>query len=180
MPTTTINTFLVEEKLRDGRTLTIRAIRSGDKPILQEGMHHLSPRSLYFRFLSPKKELTDKELIYFTEVDFFHHVALLASIRENGIDIPAGVGRYVMSNNPAIPVSADIGFAVNDEYQGMGIGTILLRHLTAIARAAGITEFTALVHPDNQKMLHVFRRSGLPMKETVNCVGVLEIVLSLQ
>jgi GNAT superfamily N-acetyltransferase len=174
------DTYLVEDRLRDGRTVKIRAVRSEDKPILQEGMHHLSPRSLYFRFLTPKRELTEKELVYFTDIDLFHHVALLASVRENGIDIPAGVGRYVMSNNPALPLSADIAFAVSDEYQGLGIGTMLLRHLTPIARDAGILQFTALVLPDNRKMLHVFRHSGLPIKETVNCVGVLEVVLSLQ
>lgn len=177
---TMIDTYITDDRLRDGRVVKIRAIRSEDKPILQEGMHHLSPRSLYFRFLTPKRELTEKELIYFTEVDFFHHVALLASICENGMDIPAGVGRYVMANNPALPLSADIAFAVNDEYQGLGIGTMLLKHLTTIARDAGILEFTALVLPDNKKMLHVFRSSRLPMKESVNCVGVLEIVLSLQ
>ena len=92
----------------------------------------------------------------------------------------AGVGRYVMSNNAALPLSADIAFAVNDEYQGLGIGTMLLTHLTTIARQAGILEFTALVLPNNKKMLHVFRNSGLPIKESVNSVGVLEIVLRLQ
>ncbi len=91
--------YLAEERLRDGRTVVIRAVQSTDKPLLKEAMHHLSPQSLYFRFLTPKKELTDKELAYFTEVDFLHHVALLASVNENGKSVPAGVGRYVMADS---------------------------------------------------------------------------------
>jgi GNAT superfamily N-acetyltransferase len=111
-------------------------------------------------------------------VDFFHHVALLASISENGVEIPTGVGRYIISNND-ISHSAEVAFAVDEAYQGLGIATLLLRHLTQLARAAGLRQFTALVLPDNQKMLHVFQHCGLPMRQTVNDVGVLEIVLEL-
>jgi len=177
---TTIESYCAQDRLRDGRPVHIRSIHSGDKQILQEGMHHLSPRSLYYRFLTPKRELTEKELVFFTEIDYFHHVALLASIVENDKEIPAGVGRYVMGANNSLPLSADLGFAVNDEYQGLGIGTILMQHLIRLARDSGLKQFTALVLPDNKRMLKVFRNCGLKVKETVNAVGVLELVLDLE
>src|SRR6516162_491935 len=99
MITSTLEYF-ASEKLRDGRTLIIRALRRDDKDILQEGMHHLSKRSRYYRFLTPKDELTPAELDYFTDVDLFHHVALLALLLEDGREIPIGVGRYVGSTEP--------------------------------------------------------------------------------
>lgn len=171
--------YYAEERLRDGRQLVIRDVHADDKPLLKEAMHHLSPQSLYFRFLTPKKELTDKELAYFTEVDFLHHVALMASIYENGQLVPAGVGRYVMVNNSASQTRAEIAFAVGEEYQGLGIATLLLKHLTEIARSAKLGEFTALVLADNKKMLDVFRHCQLPMETRTNSAGILEIVLKL-
>ena len=52
-------------------------------------------------------------------------------------------------------------FVVVDEYQGQGIGRGLMRHLTRIAREAGLREFTAEVLPDNISMFKVFEKSGL-------------------
>ncbi|CAN5268145.1 hypothetical protein BH10CYA1_BH10CYA1_36490 [soil metagenome] len=176
----TTENYQAEEKLLDGRTVKLRSIHSTDKAILQEGMHHLSPRSLYFRFLTPKREFSDKELAYFTEIDNFHHVALLASVSDGEKDIPAAVGRYVMTNTPESLLSADIGFAVSDEFQGLGIGTLLFTHLIKIARQAGLKQFTALVLPDNYRMMSVFRKSELTIKENANSVGVLELTLSLE
>lgn len=171
--------YCAKEKLRDGREVTIRALKSQDKQILVEGMHHLSPTSLYYRFLMPKRELTDQELAYFTEVDYFHHMALLASVGENGVFVHAGIGRYIMPNNTEASKSAELAFAIIEEYQGMGIATLLLKHLTKLAKESGIKEFTALIIPDNIKMLHVFRHSNLLMKTSHGNAGTLEIILQI-
>jgi ribosomal protein S18 acetylase RimI-like enzyme len=50
---------------------------------------------------------------------------------------------------------------VDDPHQGLGIATRLMKHLIAIARAAGLRELTAEVLPDNNAMLKVFERCGL-------------------
>jgi ribosomal protein S18 acetylase RimI-like enzyme len=55
---------------------------------------------------------------------------------------------------------------VVDEYQGQGIGAALMRHLAAIARAAGLEELIAEVLPDNIAMLKVFEKSGLRVSTT--------------
>jgi RimJ/RimL family protein N-acetyltransferase len=62
------------------------------------------------------------------------------------------------------PGTAEIAFAVVDEYQGQGIGRALLRHLITLARNAGLKELVAEVLPDNLPMLKVFERSGLIYK----------------
>jgi len=170
--------YLAHETLLDGRKLVIRAIRPEDKPILQEGMHHLSPQSLYFRFFGHKKELSVKELNYFTEIDFIHHVGLLASIVENGQEVPAGVGRYIVSDKPE-DSCAELAFAVDEKYQGHGIGTHLLKHLTIIARAEGLKEFRARVLSDNKKMLAVFEACELAKKQDYEELGIFDIRLSL-
>ena len=105
-----------------------------------------------------KHEPSPKELIYFTEVDFAEHVALVAIAEEEGLVI--GVGRYIVCDAVAPMRAAEISFAVDDAHQGLGIATILLRHLANIARAAAIVEFRASVLSGNQKMLRVLAQSG--------------------
>src|SRR5215467_13366357 len=90
--------YLSTDELRDGRKVSIRAIRPEDKPILQESWHHLSRQSQYFRFFAEKDELTEQELEFFTDIDFVHHVGLLASIINGDAEVPAGVGRYITAD----------------------------------------------------------------------------------
>jgi GNAT superfamily N-acetyltransferase len=166
-------------KLKDDCPVLLRAIRPDDKNHLQEGLHHLSKESQYFRFLTPKSDLSESELVFFTELDFVHHVGLVVSTYKNGVEMPVGVGRYIsLAKSPTIE-SAELAFAVDEEYQGRGAATILLEHLTKIARRQGLTTFTALVHPENIKMLRVFASSGLPLKRKHNEAGTVEITLSL-
>ena len=172
--------YLSTDELRDGRKVSIRAIRPEDKPILQESWHHLSRQSQYFRFFAEKDELTEQELEFFTDIDFVHHVGLLASIINGDAEVPAGVGRYITADVDTSSRSAELAFVVVEEFQGLGIATILLKHLTQIARAEGIAEFTAFVLPENRRMQTVLRKSGLSMNQVVNSVGVLEISLSLK
>ena len=53
-----------------------------------------------------------------------------------------------------------MAFAIADEYQGRGVGTILLAHLAEAAQEQGVEVFEATVLPDNYKMAEVFRESG--------------------
>ena len=58
---------------------------------------------------------------------------------------------------------AEVAFMVIDAYQGKGLGTLLLRHLTTIARSAGLRRFVAEVLSENRPMLEVFGKCGLRM-----------------
>ena len=57
----------------------------------------------------------------------------------------------------------DLAFTIIDAYQGKGVGTLLLHHLTAIAKEAGLRQFVAEVLSENAPMLKLFEKSGLPM-----------------
>ena len=163
--------YEAEEILRDGGSIRIRAIRPDDKARLVDHFQRLSQRSAYFRFFGAKKRLTDEELRRFTEPDFVHHVGLVATLREGEAERIIGVGRYMMHDTDH---RAEVAFAVADEHQGRGIGTLLLEHLAPIARAHGITEFEAEVLGDNNKMLEVFAKSGFVSRRSVES-GVVHV-----
>jgi len=155
-----IANYTVVEKLRDQRPVTIRAIRPGDKGLLLEAFKGLEASSIYTRFFGPRKELTDRELIQATEIDFVRNVALVACVQESTGERIVGVGRYFVLEAPE-PSAAEIAFVVEEDYHGQGLASILLKHLLLIARQQGISRFEADVLHANKKMLRVFERSGL-------------------
>jgi len=58
-----------------------------------------------------------------------------------------------------------VAFMVEEDYQGLGIASRLLRHLVQIGRQQNVSRFLADVLSGNQAMLRVFAGSGLPMKQ---------------
>ncbi len=149
--------YRIEDIARDGASIIVRAIQPSDKELLSEHFHGLSNQSIYFRFMGIKRELSDADLRRLTEVDFRDHVGLVATLSDVGRERFIGVGRYI--RKPA-STRAEVAFAVIDEHQGRGIGTILLEHLRRIAQAGGIDAFEAEVLSENRRMLGVFTQSG--------------------
>ncbi|MGB8435185.1 MAG: GNAT family N-acetyltransferase [Burkholderiales bacterium] len=143
------------ETLRNGRRAEIRALKPTDRAGMLAAVANMNEDARYRRFFAPKRAFSEKEIEYFLNVDFVHHVALVA-VLEGAI---VGGGRYIESE----PGRAEVAFAVDDDHQGLGIASRLMRHLALIAREAGVKELIAEVLPDNAPMLKVFERSGLPM-----------------
>src|SRR5882672_6359497 len=163
-----IRQYSSDDILRDGGSIHVRAIRPDDKQRLREHSQGLSERSIYFRFLGPKKRLTDKDLATFTELDFVARVALVATLGKGDEEKIIGVGRYaVLQTAGDEPRSAELAFSVVDEYQNHGIGTLLLEHLLPLAREQGIRQLEAEVLGDNKAMLGVIGSSGVVSRRTV-------------
>jgi GNAT superfamily N-acetyltransferase len=162
------------ETLRDGRRLEIRAFQSGDRDGMLAAVSRTSAHSLYRRFFAVKRNFTERETAFFTNVDFVNHVALVAVATDEGRNSIVGAGRYVVVQ----PGKAEVALAVIDDYQGLGVGAALVRHLVALSRAAGLKELIADVLPENMPMLKVFERCGLPMSTTREA-DVVHVVLRL-
>ena len=169
-----VSSFTTTELLRDGRRVEIRALRPGDRAALLAAADHTSDQSLYRRFFGVRRAFSEEEVAAFVNVDFVDEIALIAMLREGEREVIAGGGRYIVVR----PGTAELAFTVVDEFQGQGIASALLRHLTALARAAGVREFIAEVLPDNTAMLRVFERSGLTMQRKLES-GVVHITLQI-
>ena len=77
--------YLAREKLKDGTEVTVRAIRPDDGPAILEAFRELDAESIYRRFFSPKKELSDAELKQLTDVDFQSVMALVATAQRTAL-----------------------------------------------------------------------------------------------
>jgi acetyl coenzyme A synthetase (ADP forming)-like protein len=157
--------YAAEGILRDGGSIHIRAMRADDKQRLLDHFSRLSAQSVYFRFFRAKKRLTDAELVQFTELDFARNAALVATLGQGENEKIIGVGRYAVVD--AEGARAEVAFAVADDFQGRGVGTLLLEHLAPIARSHGISEFEADVLGENNRMLEMFAQSGFGVKRSM-------------
>jgi RimJ/RimL family protein N-acetyltransferase len=156
--------YHAHETLKDGTEVTVRALRPEDSAGILDAFGELDRESIYRRFFSPKKELSDAELKHLTDVNFSQVSALVVTTQtEKGEVLMAG-GRYAVDAGDQ-PQSAELAFLTGEAYRGCGIASLLLRHLTLLAKEAGLSRFEADVLAENQPMLNVFRRSGLPMAQ---------------
>jgi RimJ/RimL family protein N-acetyltransferase len=156
--------YRAKEVLGDGTEITVRAIRSDVRASILEAFKTLDREAVYRRFFSPKKELSDTELKGLTEVDFANVVALVATANTGEGEALIGGGRYAV-DEPESPRSAELAFLTAEAYRGRGLAGLLLKHLKKLAADAGLERFEAEVLAQNQPMLAVFNRSGLPMRQ---------------
>lgn len=144
--------------LKDGAHVLVREVTQDDRHLLQIGFAGLSDQAKYFRFLMPHKHLTFSELDQFTASNSRDHFAVGALLEGPLAPEPVGIARYVRL--PDQDHVAEIAITIADRYQHQGLGRLLVGVLGRFARRDGITEFAALVHRDNRRMLGLFAQLG--------------------
>jgi len=140
--------------LGDGTPAGIRPVYPGDQQELLRG-ELFSARTRYQRFLGAG-QVTPALARYLTEVDYVDHFAWVAV---DGAGALIGGVTYVRS---ASDVSlADISLMIKDEFQGRGLGTLLLGAVAIAARRNGIARFSADVLAENAPMRAIFAHAGI-------------------
>ena len=159
-------------ELRDRTKVQLRPIVPEDEPLLHEAVASMSERTVYFRFFSPIKRMSDALAHRLAVVDYNDRFALVATTRRpSGKERIVGVARYDRARGTDV---AEVAVAVIDEFQRRGLGSQLLAELARVARAHGIRNFSLIVLAENQEMLGLLRRMGWIHQAKLNG-GVYEI-----
>ncbi len=161
-------------ELRDGSRVRIRRLRDSDSELLLQGFRRLSPESRYRRFLAPTPTLSAGTVRYLVEIDHHDHEALIAVDEQSGEGV--GVARYV--RDMARPDAAEVAVTVVDDWQGRGLGTLLLEGITMRAREEGVDTFTALMLVDNRAMMDLLKRLGA-VRVVDRAAGAVEVEVHL-
>ena len=134
----------------------------------------LTPESRYQRFLSPKRDLTPRELTFFTDIDHLNHEAI-AAVDEHDNSI-VGVARYVRDAGRADV--AELAIEVADAFQRMGIGTALTSLTIHHAHANGWRFLTATTLWENRAARGLLRHHGFRARRSRG--GEIEHELTLE
>jgi acetyltransferase len=174
-PTVDLGRLRHEVTLRDGTPVLLRPIEPGDKGVLTVGMSKLSLETRRRRFFAPVQKLSDEQLRFFTEINYVDHFAWIAFTTS---DPPLGiaVARYIRRADQAD--AAEYAIVVADEFQGRGLGSILLVELGKVAYRNGIRHFIGSVLSDNLPMLHVARDLGADAHYDGSGVTVVSVELT--
>jgi acyl-CoA synthetase (NDP forming)/GNAT superfamily N-acetyltransferase len=152
--------------LVDGTTLTIRSSGPGDYEAVRRLHEAMSPENLYFRFFSASRVSAEREA---RRVCLEGRPGMVALVGLLGDEL-VGVASY----EPVGDGVAEVAVAAADGMHGRGVATLLLEHLVSLARANGVTAFTAEVLADNYAVLHVLTDSGLAIRRR-SANGVVEL-----
>ena len=155
--------------LRDGSTVRIRVMRPSDESGLRALLTSLSEESRWLRFYSLQKNSALAAEAH-REANLDQSFGLVACSGDQ--DRVVGHAFYAAIDEER----AEVAFTIANDFQGRGLGTILLCQLADVAAANGIRIFEAEVVAANHAMLHVFRESGFPIEVNASA-GQLHVVL---
>ncbi|WP_155344124.1 GNAT family N-acetyltransferase [Acrocarpospora pleiomorpha] len=152
-----------------GVELITRPMTVGDAEAVREMHERCSPESLRFRYFGPVPRLSDRVIALFTNpakgATFVTYIAGGERVvaMSNLMDLAAG--------------EAELAFLVEDEWQGRGLGRMLLQHLLSVAPSRRIHELTATVYAGNHRMLALFKAAGAVVPRAAGAVLDLRVPL---
>ncbi len=162
---------LEETRMINGQEVTIRPAKPVDERRIQEHFYGLEDSDVFTRFFHAKKKFVRDEMEGMSQIDYIKHLTIVAVVGEFGFGRVIGVGEYALEESTNM---AEVAFSISKDWQGKGLGTILINKLAEAARENGIAGFTAYVLPENHRMIGLFKR--LPYK--VKTVFDTDIILS--
>lgn len=168
------NTRPVDVLLRDGARLRIRPILPTDRGKLADTQPGFSRESHYKRFFSAPP-LSTKVVQYLVDVDYVDHFAWVALAADDPGELGIASARYIRERTARD--TAEVAFSVVDDYQGRGLGTLLLGALAVAAAQNGVRLFRARVLAENEPMRAILRRAGAHLEFSEP--GVLETVVDV-
>ncbi|NNL42198.1 MAG: GNAT family N-acetyltransferase, partial [Desulfobacterales bacterium] len=152
--------FQLEESINiHGEEITIRPAKPVDERRIQEHFYTLEKKDVVSRFFHEKSSFVRDEAEGVSQIDYIKDLTIVAVVGEIGFGRVVGIGEYLL--NPENNI-AEVAFSISKEFQGKGLGKILLKKLFMAARENGIAGLVAYTSPGNKGMINLF--NTLPFK----------------
>ena len=160
-------TATAECQLRDGRAAWLRAAGPDDVPAIARLFTDLSPAAFRSRFQAgqPTPALVMR-LAGITEPE--GTVCVVAASAADELAGPAADPGRLVAEARYVPLgagTAELALTVRDDFQGAGLGRILLGELARRAPASRIERLRAIVSLSNAAMLHLLASYGWVLAE---------------
>jgi L-amino acid N-acyltransferase YncA len=140
--------------LRDGRSVTIRAVRADDAGGMRAAFDSLSPEARYSRFMSPLMDLPPDLVERSTRPLPGLERAIVAVTGEGDI---AGGARYIKEASGEV---CEFAVTLTRAWYGAGLASRLMGVLIRDARNCGLKHMEGYVLAENSSMLALARRLG--------------------
>jgi acyl-CoA hydrolase/GNAT superfamily N-acetyltransferase len=150
---------LEETRQINGEEVTIRPAKPVDERRIQEHFYNQDKEDIYSRFFQARTRFVRDDMESMYQIDYIKDLTLVAVVGEFGFGKVVAVSEYLLEEEKNI---AEVAFSVSKDWQGRGLGKILMRKLSEAARENGIAGLVAYTLPGNQGMIRLFK--SLPYK----------------
>jgi RimJ/RimL family protein N-acetyltransferase len=144
-------------RLRNGQSLTVRFVEPADIGPLSDYFHALSRRSNYNRFLGAMHDLPEREIVTILATGEANRFAVIGEVDVDGTPRIVAEARYAYHLEDD---SAEFGLSVADGWQGLGVGSALLKNLECRTAALGATRLVGDTLRNNDEMKGLARKLG--------------------
>jgi RimJ/RimL family protein N-acetyltransferase len=128
-----------------------------NKEQISRSIRDLSAETIRNRFMGIKKEFSPEELENLSNLDGWDHFAIGIEEREKP---HRGIAIVRMVRSTEDPVEAEIAITIIDEYQGLGLGTLLMRLIVLAASERKIERLSFTFLPQNEGILKLIKKIG--------------------
>lgn len=141
-----------ELALPDGSRMRLRLAGPGDRDGIVAGFDRLSTETRVQRWFYPKSRLTEDEIeALVSPADDDHGAIVAVQLDDAGGEAgPIGMARFVRSRED--PAAGEIAITIVDDWQGLGIGRILLHRLLAMMSERRIPWADGRLQAENRRM----------------------------
>jgi RimJ/RimL family protein N-acetyltransferase len=155
--------------LADGERVTIRPVLPQDEELLASFFRDLSDEARRNRFFRSLHEVPSGLAHSFTSIDYHAHLALIATVLDEHGEMIIGEARYVIVE----PGEAEFAVTVADQWQGQGIGRVLLTRLSCRAAHDGVRRLFGDVLLSNEAMRRLARAAGMRLVLSGDGLGLM-------
>jgi acetyltransferase len=155
----------------------IRPLRADDLELERRFVAGLSPATLYLRLQYFATEPNERELARLLELDYYDRLAVAALAEPAAEPAIVGVARYARIDSTR---SAECAIVVADAWQGMGLGSELMRTLAVAALERDIDDLVGTALAENQRIVDWARRFGFAFRTEPNSGGLVKVTLHLR
>ena len=131
----------------DGERLLFRPAKPLDERRIQEHFYHLERMDVVSRFFHDKTRFVRRDMEGMFHVDYINTMTFIGLVGEAGFAKVVAVGSYYLEHSDN---TAEVAFSVSKEFQGKGLGKILIRKLAKAARENGIAGLCAITSPETK------------------------------
>ncbi len=168
-----LENYKTTQKLRGGKTIEYRPLLPSDEFLYRNFFYSLQEETIYLRFFYKMKifshEVAQRQ---WARVDYRKNMSVIGLVQTGGRKEIMAIGSYADASEKC----AEVAFVVREDFQGMGIGSFLLKFLEGIAIENGYTSFCASVLRENKAMLQVFKKR-YPNAKTSFSGGDLSVIM---
>ena len=97
-------------------------------------------------------------------INYDEVLAIVAVVEEKSGQRIVGSASLEFNQQEALKHKAKLGIAVHDNYQNMGIGTALLKHLIGIARMKKLKKIYLHVSAANDRAINIYKKAGFTIE----------------